>query len=183
MLVLLTAFIAGVAGGYLAGGRLHNLANLALARGWLVLAALGLQIVAFSPAGTALGQGATVALHLASYALLTWFVVLNRCRLGVVIAGVGMGLNLVAIAANGGYMPASGTALTLAGISYSGDTDNNSAVIGAGTHLGFLGDIFAVPAWMPAANVFSIGDLLIAVGGAALLAMSMRASSAVADTR
>ena len=180
MLVLLTAFIVGVAGGYLSGGRLHNLADLDLSRGWLVLAALGLQIVAFSPARRRpRARPRPWPCTLVSYALLAWFVVLNRCRLGVVIAGVGMGLNLVAIAANGGYMPASRTALALAGIAYSGDTHNNSAVIGAGTHLSFLGDVFAVPVWMPAANVFSIGDLLIAVGGAACWPMSMRASSAV----
>jgi len=181
MLVLLTAFVVGVAAGYLSGGRLRNLANLTLTRQWLVLAALGLQIVAFSPAGAALGQPTTVVLHLTSYVLLAWFVVLNRRRVGVSIAGLGLGLNLVAIAANGGFMPASRKALALAGIAYSGDTHNNSAVIDTHTHLRFLGDIFAVPSWMPAANVFSIGDLLIAAGVAALLAVSMRGPSAVAD--
>ena len=183
MLVLLTAFVVGVAAGYLSGGRLRNLANLTLARQWLVLAALGLQIVAFSPAGAALGQPTTVVLHLTSYALLAWFVVLNRRRFGVSIAGLGLGLNLVTIAANGGYMPASKTALARAGIAYSGDSSNNSAVISASTHLGFLGDIFAVPSWMPAANVFSIGDLLIVAGIAVLLASSMRKPRAVADAQ
>lgn len=174
MLVLLTALVLGVAAGYLAGGRLRNLEGLTLTKPWLVLAALGLQLVAFSPAGAALGQPTAVVLHLTSYALLAWFVVLNRRRLGVSIAGLGLVFNLVAIAANGGYMPASKAALELAGAAYSGDTHNNSTVIGASTHLGFLGDVFAVPAWMPAANVFSIGDLLIVVGIAVLLAASMR---------
>lgn len=183
MLVLLTAFVLGVSAGYLSGGRLRNLDRLALRMPWLVLAALGLQIVAFSPVGAALGQTPTVVLHLTSYALLAWFVVLNRHRLGVTIAGLGLALNLVAIAANGGYMPAREKALATAGITYGGDTHNNSAVIGAGTHLSFLGDIFAVPSWLPAANVFSIGDLLIAGGVAALLASSMRGASAVADVR
>jgi hypothetical protein len=183
MLVLLTAIVVGAAAGYLSGGRLRNLADLTLTWQWTVLAALSLQIVAFSPLGAALGQPTTVILHLTSYALLAWFVVLNRRRPGLSIAGLGMGLNLVAIAANGGFMPASRTALAMAGIAYSGDTHNNSAVIGTHTHLRFLGDIFAVPSWMPAANVFSIGDLLIAAGVAALLAVSMREPSAVVDAR
>jgi Family of unknown function (DUF5317) len=183
MLVLLTAFVVGVAAGYLCGGRLHNLAHLALTREWLVLAALGLQIVAFSPAGAFVGRPTAVVLHLASYALLAWFVVLNRHRLGVSIAGVGLGLNMVAIVANGGYMPASGKALALAGIAYSGDTHNNSAVIGAHTHMRVLADVFAVPSWVPAANVFSVGDLLIAAGVATLLAASMRGASAVVEPR
>jgi hypothetical protein len=183
VLVLLTAFVLGVVAGYLAGGRLHNLGDTGLTRQWLVLAALGLQIVAFSPVGAALGHPTTVVLHLASYTLLAWFVVLNRRHAGVSITGLGIGLNLAAIAANGGYMPASKTALARAGIAYSGDSSNNSAVISASTHLGFLGDIFAVPSWMPAANVFSIGDLLIVAGIAVLLASSMRKPRAVADAQ
>jgi len=181
MLVLLTALVVGVAAGYLAGGRLRNLERLTLTRPWLVLAALGLQLVAFSPVGATLGQPTAVVLHLASYGLLAWFVVLNRRRLGVSIAGLGMGLNLVTIAANGGYMPASKAALELAGAAYSGETHNNSAVIGAGTHLGYLGDIFAAPSWMPAANVFSIGDLVVVAGIAVLLVASMRGSRALVE--
>jgi hypothetical protein len=182
MLVVLTALIVGVAAGFLAGGRLRNFDCLALTRPWLVLTALGLQLVAFSPVGAALPQPTTVILHFASYGLLTWFVVLNRHYRGVSIAGLGLGFNLVAIAANGGYMPASKAALDLAGAAYSGDALNNSALIGPGTHLAFLGDIFAAPAWIPAANVFSVGDVLIVAGIALLLAAAMRGASAVVES-
>lgn len=176
MLVVLTALVVGVAIGYLSGGRLRNLERIALTRPWLVLVALGMQVAAFSPLGAALPPTSSVVLHFASYALLVWFVVLNRRRLGVLIAGLGMGLNLVAISANGGYMPASRAALDLAGIAYDGQTLNNSAVTDAGTRLSYLGDVFAVPAWMPAANVFSLGDALIVAGIALLLVASMRVS-------
>jgi hypothetical protein len=182
MLVVLAALVVGVAAGYLAGGRLHNLERLTLTRPWLVLAALGLQVVAFSPLGAALPHPTTVVLHFVSYGLLAWFVVLNRHHLGVTIAGVGLGLNLVTIAANGGYMPASKEALDLAGAADTGATLNNSAVIGAGTRLGLLGDIFAAPSWMPAANVFSLGDVLIVAGIAVLLAASMRGADAVVES-
>jgi hypothetical protein len=174
MLVVLMALVIGVAAGYLSGGRLHNLEHLRLTRPWLALVALSLQLVAFTPVGAALPQWGEVALHFVSYGILAWFVVLNRRHLGVCIAGLGLGLNLAAIAANHGYMPASKTALDLAGMAYSGETLNNSAVMGAGTHLRFLGDVFAVPSWMPAANVFSVGDVLIVAGIAVLLAASMR---------
>lgn len=37
-----------------------------------------------------------------------------------------------------------------------------------------LTDIFAIPAGLPLANVFSIGDVLIGIGIAAVLALAMR---------
>ena len=41
-----------------------------------------------------------------------------------------------------------------------------------------LTDIFAMPAWLPFANVFSIGDVLIGVGVAATIALAMRRGAA-----
>ena len=38
-----------------------------------------------------------------------------------------------------------------------------------GAHLGFLGDVFHTPAWLPIHNVFSIGDLVIVTGAFVLL--------------
>ncbi|RME44855.1 MAG: hypothetical protein D6791_12135, partial [Chloroflexi bacterium] len=42
---------------------------------------------------------------------------------------------------------------------------NNSIVATEGTRLRFLTDIFAIPRQVPLANVFSVGDVLIALGG------------------
>jgi hypothetical protein len=179
MLVLLTAAIAGLAAGYLAGGKLRNLESLRLNGAWLVVAALGLQVAAFSPIGVRLGGTVDVVFHFASYALLAWFIAVNRRTLGIVVAGLGLGLNFAAIAANGGFMPASRSALAAAGVLYGGQTHNNSGLIGPGTHLGFLGDVFATPAWLPAANVFSIGDVVIVAGVALLLTVTMRSAPAV----
>jgi Family of unknown function (DUF5317) len=175
----MTALIAGLGAGLLAGGRLRNLERLRIVGPWLVVVALLLQMAAFSPLGARLGHPADIVLHFASYGLLAWFVGLNRHSLGVLIAGLGLGLNLAAIAANGGFMPASRAALMTAGVLYAGESHHNSGLIGAGTHLSFLGDVFSVPSWVPAANVFSIGDVLIAVGVALLLAVTMRGLPAV----
>ena len=41
--------------------------------------------------------------------------------------------------------------------------------------LWFLTDIFALPRWVPFANVFSVGDLLIATGIAVVIVIAMRA--------
>jgi hypothetical protein len=40
--------------------------------------------------------------------------------------------------------------------------------------LAALTDIFAMPTWLPFANVFSIGDVLIAAGVATTIVLAMR---------
>ena len=87
------------------------------------------------------------------------------------IAAVGAGCNLLAIIANGGYMPADPEALASVGLGGPGYT--NSIVL-TDPVLPFLTDVFAMPAWMPAANIFSIGDVLLGIGVAATIALGMR---------
>lgn len=174
MLVLIAALTAGLAAGYAMGGRLRNIERLRIHLPWLAIVALGLQFVAFSSLRGSLGSTGVVTLHLVSYGLLLWFVIVNRQRVGIVVAGAGLLANLLAITLNGGYMPASRHALDVAGVQFSGTTANNSTVIGAGTRLSFLGDVFAIPDGTILANVFSVGDVLIVVGVAILLASAMR---------
>ena len=90
---------------------------------------------------------------------------------GIPIVALGAACNLAAILANGGRMPADPAALATAGLEVTGST--NSVVV-ADPVLWPLTDIFAIPAWVPGANVFSIGDVLIAVGIAATIALAMR---------
>ena len=78
---------------------------------------------------------------------------------GLALVAIGAGCNLVAILANGGRMPADPSALATAGFEVTGST--NSVVV-ANPALWPLTDIFAIPASMPGANVFSVGDVLIA---------------------
>ena len=49
---------------------------------------------------------------------------------------------------------------------------SNSRLV-EGTVLGPLTDIFAMPTWIPLANVFSIGDALIGVGAAIAVVAAM----------
>ena len=87
----------------------------------------------------------------------------RRCR-GCRSSPIGAGCNLAAIVANGGAMPADPAALAAAGVDTAGYTNS---VVTADPALRPLTDIFAMPAWLPFANVFSIGDVLIGVGVAA----------------
>jgi hypothetical protein len=104
-----------------------------------------------------------VSAHLVSYLMAGWFVWLNRRISGLPIVALGGALNAVTIAVNGGTLPASRSALATAGIHPVAGDFNNSGVL-AHPHLAWLGDVIPVPASVPMANVFSIGDLLILLG-------------------
>jgi hypothetical protein len=176
VLILVAALAGGLVAGHVLGGRLRNLDHLQLDLPWLIFLALGLQLVIFSPFGQPFSDTLTVALHLFSYALILAFAAANWREPGIAFASVGIVSNVIAIAANGGYMPASPRALELAGIAVSAEPHNNSAVAEQSARLLVLGDVMAVPEWVPlVANVFSVGDVLIAGGVALMLATAMRA--------
>ena len=159
-MLLLGAILILTAAVPLLGGRLGALLELRFRGLWLLWTALAVQLVIFAPGGPA-----WPSLHLASYALAAAFVWANRGLPFVGLTALGGGLNLVAIVANGGTMPASPDAVATAGLTGSGPA--NSAVV-ASPKLAFLGDVFALPAGWPLHNVFSVGDVLL-VAGAALL--------------
>jgi hypothetical protein len=90
------------------------------------------------------------------------------------LIALGAGLNLLAIVANGGVMPADPAALAAAGLlDRSGAAFSNTAAM-PGAAFAFLGDNLATPSWLPFANVLSIGDVLIGLGAAAWLVTTIR---------
>lgn len=156
---LLPSLVVGLLLAWLLRGRLSRLVELELRFAPLVLAALAVQGVIFSRLGNGIPDEVVVVLHLGSYGALAAFGLANRHVRALIPILLGMILNGIAIAANGGRMPASGEALSAAGVGPEG-----SNVTDATRHLGFLGDVFALPRALPLANVFSIGDVLIALG-------------------
>jgi hypothetical protein len=84
----------------------------------------------------------------------------------------GLLLNLAAILANGGHMPALPRALRAAGLHYTVSMNSRAMSHPA---LPWLVDRWAAPRWVPLANVFSAGDVVIAVGGFVLALVVMRA--------
>ncbi|HEX4698184.1 MAG TPA: DUF5317 domain-containing protein [Actinomycetes bacterium] len=146
----------------LVGGDLRRLGDLRFRGSWVVLIALVAQVVVLSVIP---GENRTVlaSVHLATYAAAGWFVAVNRRVPGILVIAVGAASNALAIALNGGQLPASRAALQRAGLHLDPHEFVNSGVL-AHPHLAFLGDVFATPAWVPLANVFSIGDLLILCG-------------------
>jgi hypothetical protein len=156
----------------LTGGRIAMLAELEIRAAWAALAGIAVQVVIISllPAGD---RAIHVALHVASYGLGAYFVVVNRRVPGLWLVGIGGALNFAAIAANGGVMPASRDALLRAGIEPSHGFANSAAL--AHPKLQFIGDVFAVPGPWPIGNVFSIGDLVLVAGLMVLIHRSSRA--------
>jgi len=158
----------------LLGGRLSRLAELPLRSRWVVAYALALQVLAVSVA-PGWPHPVLLGLHVSSYVLAAVFVWLNRGVAGVPLLTLGAGLNALAIAANGGQMPASPSALAAAGLAADPSGFSNSVVVES-PRLALLGDVFATPGWLPFQNVCSVGDLLVLAGGAWLLVSASGAS-------
>ena len=173
---VLYAVIAGIVAGILLGGRLERLDAVRLRWTPLALGGLIVQVILFSgPVGGFLGD-LSPFVYVASTGAVLMFVLRNLRIKGLPIVAVGAALNLAAIVANGGFMPAAAEALAAAGRAETGGYSNS--VVRAAPALRPLTDIFALPAGLPLANVFSIGDVLIGLGVAVAIALAMRLAPA-----
>lgn len=170
MLLVIVAILCIVSVPF-AGGRLHRLGDLEVRAIWTVIASAVIQIVVTSAVREG-DHAVHVGLHLTSYALVAWFVVANRHLVGMPLIALGAGLNALAIAVNGGVMPAAEGALRIAGIDTSGGFANSAAF--EHPRLLFLGDVIPVPGPWPIGNVLSVGDLIIVAGALILLHVTCR---------
>jgi Family of unknown function (DUF5317) len=168
---ILYAIVIGVVAGYLAGGRFERLGSLPFRFAPVIFAALAVQLLIFGPLVDVVG-GAGPPLYLGSTVAALLAVAANIRIPGLILVVAGTASNLAAILANGGVMPADPGALLAAGLDPQGGF-SNSAVLDDPA-LRPLTDIFAIPAAVPFANVFSVGDVLIAAGVAIAIAWAMR---------
>jgi hypothetical protein len=125
----------------------------------LIWAALAVQVVAVE---VRLPEVLAATLHVLTYVVALGFLWVNRRAAGAWVVAAGAFLNGLAIALNGGVLPASAGAVASAGL----DLDpafSNSAVLEHPV-LPWLGDVFAWPAPLPLANTFSVGDVLVVIG-------------------
>jgi len=177
--LLLYAIGAGLAIGRLLGGRVRELEHVHFVWWQLALAGLLVQLVLFAdPVQERVGPEGPVIYVLSTLAVLV--ALLRNARLpGLAIVAAGAILNLVAIVANGGYMPSSPSVWQeLTGsASLPIDYYSNVVLIGPDTALPFLGDIFAFPRALPMATAFSLGDALIALGAIVFLVAATRRPS------
>jgi len=157
---------AGVALGWLRGGRLHNLGRVRLRAVPLLAVAVVVQVLLAGGAGSVLAV-ARMLLVVAAAAVLS-FMWANRGLPGMVLIALGAGANAVVMIANAA-MPVSRRALQVLGQGAAPLTAGRHVLAGSidgGARLLWLGDVLPVPLL---GSVVSPGDVAIAVGVGVLL--------------
>ncbi len=173
---MLYALPAGLLAGWLGGGQVARLGEVRVR--WAPVALIGLLIqvvLFFEPVAARVGD-LGMPIYVGSTVLVLVVVVRNLALGGLGLVALGAISNLAAIVANGGSMPAAPNALAALGRGVN-DGYSNSVMMEA-PRLHPLTDIFALPPPFPFANVFSVGDVLIAVGVAWTVAAMMRRGGA-----
>ena len=174
-MLLLYAVILGVVAGLVSGGKFAALGSTHIRLWPVALIGLFAQLLLFSsPLAAVVGPWGP-SLYVASTAAVLMALVVNLRQPGFWLIIVGALANFTVIVANGGQMPAAPEAwAALNGIAVVPTTDfSNSILAGPHTVLAFLGDNFVLPRPVPLANVFSIGDVLVGLGGAMFIVGSM----------
>lgn len=174
-MILILALFIGIAIGRLLGGRIRGLSDLRLRYIWLPVVVFTVQAALLKTPLRELGWALllTPVIVVATYVVLVGWLLLNRRSSGVPLVLAGAILNLVVIAANGGYMPVTPEAIERAGLGdrvliQEGRTyvaGSKDVVLEADeTVLWPLSDVVVIPEGIPFSTIFSVGDLLIAVG-------------------
>ena|SRR5436190_2495933 len=169
---ILYAVIAGLAVGLARGGRLSRLATIEIR--WAPLIVLGFlgQVVLFSDVVASRVGDWGPAIYVATTLMVGVAVLRNVALPGMPLVIAGAACNLAAIVANGGYMPTTIEAMT--GLGKAPPTIYSNSALLSDPALPWLIDRFALPRSLPFANVFSVGDVLLAIGVAVLIATAMR---------
>jgi len=185
MVGLLAPATIALIGALVLGGSLRHLSE-ARFRAWPV-AALGfaIELALYNPPldaqpwAIAAGPWIWLAVRLVFVAVLVWNGWSGRTAWAWRLAALGVGLNTLCIAVNGGHMPQSPeAALAVWGASQiDAERLQNVSAMGSNTRLAWLGDIFAEPGWLPRRNVVSFGDVLLALGVAGWVYCAARPGS------
>lgn len=167
------------------GGNIKNLKNIRFKLSGLVLVALLIKMVTNTDLRYSLGISDVIApvLYSGSLALITIFIILNVRLRGLLLVGLGLISNLLAIVSNGGYMPVKSEYLYLTATAGEMDKLNqglpvyNYIATGPHTKLYYLSDILLMPDGILISRIFSIGDVLITIGGSIFVWTYFRAKS------
>jgi len=157
--------------GKLRGGSFSNIKDANLEKWYFFISAFAIEFAAVFMASKGIGlfNENILYIHCLSYLLLFAGIFFNRSILAFKIVFIGVFLNFIVIMANGGQMPVSGEAMTNIGL-----IDNMHAIrdgkiithalINNHTVFKYLGDIFVLGKPYPRPKIFSIGDIIMALG-------------------
>jgi len=176
MLWLAIVVFAALAIAVLRGGRLVNLGDIELGWGWLLLVALGLQLGTRFLPDESWADWVGVMMVLVSFALLMAMVLRNRSKPGMWIAGLGVLMNFIVIAANGGMPVLAGAAEVASGFTVA-DPDLSGSFkhvpLDASSQLTFFADVIPLRL-IGIGEVISLGDILLALGLGVFLEHELR---------
>ncbi len=174
------ALLLGLLYGWGTGGSLRNLGHHRLRSLWAVFLSAGIQLAL--PFSERLGALASFAplFHVLSYIPFFWAIWTNWHYMGIRFVGFGSLLNFIAIVANGGRMPGDRAVLLHQGEPdvleiMAADASYTHQFATDQTRLPLLIDRFYFPdLYVFPHMVFSIGDAIMALGVALLIAAIMR---------
>jgi hypothetical protein len=151
--MLVSGLLAGFVLGLATGGSWRNLRSFDL-KAWPALIA-GVSARAVAPFLGVLALSASVA----GLTLVALVAVMNRALPGAWLIALGSLLNAIVTLVNGG-MPVDPGALAASG--KSAPSDGVHVILGPASRAPFLADVLLIPV---VNNIYSIGDVLVAVGG------------------
>jgi Family of unknown function (DUF5317) len=155
--------------GFLRKGNLKAMARLKLKWGWVFPLLLIIQflIFAFQNDIEMLGQ-ASGYIYIVVYILGMLFLFMNRHHKGFTLILIGVFLNFLVMAVNGGRMPVSLEAAAVLDPGYLEALKEGlyakHTILTESTKLGFLGDIIPLTDPYPRTQIISIGDVIMNIG-------------------
>jgi hypothetical protein len=172
--MLAAVLLCGLLAGLLAGGNLRGFSRVSFRGAPLILLLLALQVVLPQVRGERMAQLLRVA-WMASFPALMWLGWLNRRSPGMLLALVGLALNALVIATNGG-MPVS---LEVARLASGGSPvsipagDFAHTALTSSTRLAWLADVIASPGPRGIATLLSAGDVVLFSGVVCFISSAM----------
>jgi len=176
MLWLAIVIFLALAVAVLRGGRLVNLGDIELAAWWLLFIALGLQLGTNYLPAEDWSEWVGLSMVLLSFALLMIMVILNRSAPGMWIAGLGVLMNFVVIAVNGGMPVLAGAAEVASGFTVASPDLSTSFMhvpLDETSRLTFFADVIPLRL-LGIGEVISVGDIFLALGLGSFLEHELR---------
>jgi hypothetical protein len=155
--------------GFLRKGNLRGLAQLKLKWGWIFPLLLVVELAVFTLQNDSKLLGKiSGSIYIVVYVLGLLFLYMNRKNPGFLLILIGVFLNFLVMALNGGRMPVSLDAASVLDPGYIEVLKESlyakHIMLTSSTYLGFLGDVIPISDPYPRTQIISIGDIIMNIG-------------------